>query len=101
MPHAYQRLAEIAAFEQAHEGRWGIIEAFGHILAIADSSIGDSRRANSQEIRIMLGGEFVVDEAAQGEAFCQYGAHGCGEQVWSGRLAGRTVLRDQSAHRHT
>ena len=48
----------------------------------------------------MLGGEFVVDEAAQGQALAQNFAHGRRQQVRPGLAAACIVLRDQPAYRH-
>ena len=48
----------------------------------------------------MLGGEFVVDVAAQRETFAQHLTHGGGKEIWSGRGTRRVILGDQPAHRH-
>lgn len=68
---AHERLPEIAAFQHADEGRRRVFETVGDVLAIADAPIGDGGRDGSQESGIVLRGEFVVDEAAQGEALAQ------------------------------
>src|SRR5215472_394317 len=62
---AHQCFAEIAAFQHADEGGWRILKAVGDVLAIADAAIGDSGADGAQERRVVLGGEFVVDVAAQ------------------------------------
>ena len=62
---AHQRFAEVTAFEQADEGGWCILKAVGDVLAIADAAIPDGGTDNPQELRVVLGGEFIVDVAAR------------------------------------
>src|SRR5262245_37473995 len=69
---AHQCFAEIAAFQHADEGDWRILKAVGDVLAIADAAIGDSCADSAQERRVVIGGEFVVDVAAQSKTFAQY-----------------------------
>src|SRR5262245_26676777 len=85
---AHQCFAEIAAFQHADEGGGRILKAVGDVLAIADAAIGDSGADSAQERRVMLGGEFVVDVAAQRETFAQHLTHGRGKEIWSGSGTG-------------
>ena len=48
----------------------------------------------------MLGGEFVVDVAAQRETLAQHRTHGRGKEIWSGSGTRCVILGDQPAHRH-
>jgi hypothetical protein len=56
----------------------------GDILATADATIGDSGADSAQEGRVVIGGEFVIDVAAQGKTFAQHLTHGRGKEIWSG-----------------
>src|SRR5262249_32584507 len=96
----HQGLAEIAALQHVYKGGWRLLKAVGYVLAIADAPISDGGSDSAQEVRIVLGGEFVVDVAAQGETFAQHLAHGCGKKIWSGSGSGRVILGNESAHRH-
>jgi hypothetical protein len=58
-------LAEIAAFQHADEGRRRILKAVGDVRAIADAPISNSGDGGAQKRRVVLGGEFAVDVAAQ------------------------------------
>ena len=62
---AHQCFAEIAALQHADEGGRCVLKAVRYVLAIADSPIGDSSADIAQEGWVVLGGEFVVDVAAQ------------------------------------
>jgi len=48
----------------------------------------------------MLGGEFVIDVAAQSKTFAQDLAHGCGKEIWPGSGTRRVILGDQAAYGH-
>jgi RimJ/RimL family protein N-acetyltransferase len=66
---AHQCFAEITAFQHAYKGGRRILQAVGDVLAIANAPIGDGGSDGAQEGRVMLGGEFVIDVAAQGKTF--------------------------------
>src|SRR5215468_7896575 len=83
----HECFAEVATFQHADEGGRRILKAVGDVLAIADAAIGDSGADRAQERTEVLGGEFVVDVAAQRETFAQHLTHGGGKEIWSGRGA--------------
>src|SRR5262245_42938789 len=94
----HQCLAEIAPLQHADEGGWRILKPVGDVLAIADAAIGDGSADSAQERRVVLGGEFVVDVAAQSQTLAQNLTHGRGKEIWSGSGTRGVVLGDQPAH---
>src|SRR5688572_1805166 len=62
--HSDDQLAEVAPFQHADEGFGRLLQTVDDILAVADAAIGDAGTDLAQECGIVLGGKFVVDEAA-------------------------------------
>src|ERR1044072_729842 len=95
----HELLAEVLALEHAHEGRRGILEAFGDVLAVLDPPPLDPLRDLADEI-VEAPPEIHHDEAADGEALGEHGAEDLRSLVFHVRRVGRAILRDQPAHRN-
>src|ERR1700726_677586 len=98
--NTHERFSEITAFQHADECSRRIFKAVGHILAITDAPIGKPTRNSFQKFGIVFRGEFVINEAAQSQAFGQHCAHRGGKEVVAGSLAAATILGDQAANRN-
>ena len=92
----HQCLAEITTLQHADEGGRRILKAVGNVLAIADAAIGDGRGDRAQKRRIVLGREFVVDVAAQGEALAQH----VGKRKRRRLRAEPAIFDENTARRH-
>ena len=69
-PDPDQLLAEIGAFQEAHEGAGRALQALGHELLVLDLALADPARHVAQEIA-MTGREVGDDEAAEGQPLGQ------------------------------
>src|SRR5689334_9814901 len=71
---AHELLAEIGALQQAHECGRCAVETFGDELLVLDLALAHPLRHVAQEIAVTRG-EIADDEAADGQALGQHGAH--------------------------
>src|SRR5262249_21691221 len=97
--YSHHQLAEIAPFQHADERFGRILQTVDEVLAISDTTMGDSRSDIAQECGRVFGGKFVVDEAAHRQALRQDGAHGFGQMVGAVARPRAVVLRDQAGDR--
>lgn len=62
--HPDDQLPEVASLEHADEGSRRALETVDDVLTVADAAVADAGTDLAQKVGIVLGGEFVVDEAA-------------------------------------
>src|SRR5712691_10120405 len=93
--HPDDQLPEVLPLEHADEGSRRALETIDNILTVADAAVGDAGTDLAEEVGIVLGGKFAVDEAAHGQALRQDLAHGGGQPVGAVALSHAVVLRDQ------
>src|SRR4051812_16588492 len=97
-PDTYQLLAEISAFQKAHERGRCAVEPFGNELLVLDLALAHPLRHVAQEIAVTRG-KIADDETAEGQALGQDIAHHrCGP--FRRLRVGVVVMGDKPADRH-